>query len=256
MKTQLLIYGVLSLLLFSCMPSEGAYEPVSKVIPVSADLSLVPYPKLSDYHFFVGDIKNQTPSPRVLPYEPASSLFTDYAKKKRFVWMPNGTQALYNSSDSVLLLPIGGVLIKTFYYDDVYPKGVGTKIIETRLMIRKNNGWTFANYKWNDSQTDAFLILNDNDIEVPITWIENGMSSMTTNYKIPATSSCIQCHSLNNNILPIGIKPQNLHNDYNYSGVYQNQLSKWVQHGFLQGNFPGKIIPTVNYKDVTKSLNL
>ena len=30
-------------------------------------------------------------------------------------------------------------------------------LIETRLMIRKEEGWTFAEYFWNEEQTEAFL---------------------------------------------------------------------------------------------------
>jgi hypothetical protein len=35
-----------------------------------------------------------------------------------------------------------------------------TKIIETRIMIRKSEGWIFADYVWNDEQTEAYLDLN------------------------------------------------------------------------------------------------
>ena len=46
---------------------------------------------------------------------------------------------------SVLNLPVGAVLIKVFYYNNVQPSN-STKIIETRLMIRKASGWIFAEY--------------------------------------------------------------------------------------------------------------
>ena len=69
---------------------------------VSVDLTKVPYTNLSEYHFFDGDIKEQKPNLGVLPYKPASGLFTDYANKKRFVWMPQGTKATYNGDDNVL----------------------------------------------------------------------------------------------------------------------------------------------------------
>jgi hypothetical protein len=48
---------------------------------VNVDLALVPYSKLSDYKFFKGELKNQEPNTDVIPYQPASSLFTDYANK-------------------------------------------------------------------------------------------------------------------------------------------------------------------------------
>jgi hypothetical protein len=30
-----------------------------------------------------------------------------------------------------------------------------TKLIETRLMIKREDDWTFANYEWNDTQTEV-----------------------------------------------------------------------------------------------------
>src|SRR6476661_10790861 len=90
----LLSVAVLLFVFTSCSNKEDDYIAVS---PVTVDLSQVPYPKLSDYKFFEGEIKNQIPALNVLPFEPASTLFTDYAKKKRFVWMPPGTRATYTS---------------------------------------------------------------------------------------------------------------------------------------------------------------
>ena len=85
--------------------SNEAVVTINAVPIVSADLSLVPFAKLSDYHFFIGDIKNQIPSLNVIPYEPASSLFTDYASKKRFVWMPTGVKATYIADNKALVFP-------------------------------------------------------------------------------------------------------------------------------------------------------
>lgn len=125
--------------LVSCNNDE--YAPIS---PVTLELAEVPYPKLSDYHFFEGDLKNQIPSYGVLPYKPISELFTDYAQKKRFIWMPNGLKAIYDGDGNVLNLPVGSALIKNFYYNNVQPNNM-TRIIETRLMIRQNEGWILLN---------------------------------------------------------------------------------------------------------------
>src|SRR6476469_7905959 len=118
-KNSLLLSLFISFLLFvSCAGDDDSdqYVPVS---PVVLDVTQVPYDKLSDYKFFEGDLKNLQPAYKVLPYKPASELFSDYAHKKRFVWMPAGLNAVYNDADNVLEFPVGAVLIKTFYYDDV-----------------------------------------------------------------------------------------------------------------------------------------
>ena len=47
---------------------------------------------LSEYEFFV-DLKTQTPSEGVIPYDLISSLFSDYSFKKRFIYVPKGKKA-------------------------------------------------------------------------------------------------------------------------------------------------------------------
>lgn len=242
----------------SCSKNEEEiYTPVS---PVVVDLTQVPYPKLSDYKFFDGPMKDQKPSLDVLPYEPASSLFTDYAHKKRFVWMPKGLKGTFNGNNKVIELPVGAALIKTFYYDNVQPNNT-TRIIETRIMIRKANGWIFAEYVWNNEQTEAFL--NMNGSSTSITWKdENNVIKTASNYRIPSEEQCLICHKVDvvqgPNVvsvpIPIGIKPQNLNTTYNFTSGSANQLSKWVDQGYLTNQIPANIESTVDYKDVTKPL--
>jgi uncharacterized repeat protein (TIGR03806 family) len=269
------IIGVffLTLLLLSCslngdeqyvdISDDANKESISVNGPVRFDLSQAPFPKLSDYHFFVGPLKNQKPGYKVLPYEPASSLFSDYALKKRFVWMPKGTKATYNGDTKVLELPIGAVLIKTFYYNNVLPNNT-TRIIETRLMIRKASGWIFAEYVWNDDQTEAFY--NMEGSFTPISWVDENNQVKGTEYRIPSEAQCVICHKkkeLVNNVevttnIPIGIKPQNLNFNYNYGNSTRNQLTRWIQQGYLTNNFSLPIVEntTVNYKDTSKPIDL
>jgi uncharacterized repeat protein (TIGR03806 family) len=257
----LLTLTILSIGMFwACSDSDDEYIPVS---PVIVDLTQVPYPKLSDYKFFEGDLKNQIPALNVIPYAPASSLFTDYAHKKRFVWMPSGTKGTYVADSKVFELPVGAVLIKTFYYDNVQPSNT-TRIIETRLMIRKATGWIFADYVWNEDQTEAYFDLAGSF--TAISWKDENNVIKSANYKIPTEVQCIICHKekqMENNVevtvhLPIGIKPQNLNFNYNYGNETKNQLTKWIEQGYLESNFslPTPENTTVDYNDTSKSLEL
>lgn len=224
--------------------------PITDTSGVSVDLSKVPYEKLSDYRFFVDEMKDHVPQEGVLPYEPISSLFTDYAKKKRFVWMPHGSKANYVADNEILDLPVGSVIIKTFYYDDVQPSG-DTRIIETRLMIRKSDGWIFAEYVWNDEQTEAYLDMEGSNTY--ISWLQNG-TPKSTNYRIPSDIECLICHKFNSQPIPIGIKPQNINKSIQFNDGYTNQLNKWVSVGYLDGPIPNNILTVVNYLDQTKPI--
>ena len=242
----------------SCSDKDDDYTPVS---PVVVDLTQVPYPKLSDYKFFEGEMKDLIPALNVIPYEPSSVLFSDYAHKKRFVWMPVGTKATFNGDNKILNLPVGSVLIKNFYYDNVQPENV-TKIIETRIMIRKDSGWIFADYVWNNEQTEAFLDLAGSYL--PISWKDENNVTRNVNYRIPSEVQCIVCHKERVEIpggevttyIPIGIKPQNLNFNYNYGTESKNQLTKWIEQGYLEGNFtfPTAENTVVNYDDTSKPL--
>ncbi|QBZ99032.1 hypothetical protein [Flavobacterium sangjuense] len=258
-------YYILSITLFlliivlsACSDKEDVYTPVS---PVVVDLTLVPYPKLSDYKFFEGEMKNQIPSLNVIPYEPASSLFSDYAHKKRFVWMPQGTKATFVSDNKVLELPVGAALIKTFYYDNVQPDNT-TRIIETRVMIRKATGWIFADYVWNADQTEAYFDLAGSYTD--ISWKDENNIIRNTNYRIPTQVQCMICHknkevigtTVIDTYIPIGIKPQNLNFNYTYNTETKNQLTKWIESGFLENNFtfPNSANTVINYNDSSKPL--
>ena len=219
---------------------------------VSVDLTQVPYAKLSDYGFFTSPMKNQVPVDGVLPYELASSLFTDYALKKRFVWMPQGNKATYSGDHEILEFPIGSVLIKTFYYNNVQPNDE-TKILETRIMILKSTGWIFAEYVWNDEQTEAYLDMDGSYKN--ISWQQGGVTK-STNYRIPSETECMTCHKDNNQPIPIGTKPQNMNFDYAYSDGTSNQLSKWIQAGFLENNLPSSIVSSIDYMDESYPLRL
>ena len=249
----LILFSIIAVL--SCSKSDE--EEYVAVSPVSVKLELVPYAKLSDYHFFDGEMKNQNPSLNVLPYEPASSLFADYAHKKRFVWLPTGTKAAYNGDDNILEFPVGSVLIKTFFYTNVLPSNT-SKIIETRLLIRKLNGWKAYDYVWNEQQTEANLETTNDGVFVPVTFIENNVTRSIT-YKIPSQTECLTCHKINPNqtgeiTIPIGPKPQNLNTLFNYTTGSQNQLSKWRSVGFIGDDVPTTINSTIDYRDTSKSL--
>ncbi len=240
-------------------------EPEEVEVPV-VDLTQVPYAKLSDYNFFEGPLKNQKPLPDVLPYEPASSLFTDYALKKRFVWMPKNTKGTFAGDGNILELPTGAVLIKTFYYENVqgFASADGVRIIETRIMIRKADGWIFAEYVWNDEQTEAYLDMNGSF--TPISWTDANNVTRSTNYRIPSEAQCTVCHKSTTSVngtnisisVPIGIEPQNMNFNYNYGTETKNQLIKWIESGFLAPGFtlPNAENTSVHYGDTSKSIEL
>src|SRR5665647_167976 len=144
-----ILIALSSLVIFNqCKISDGK---------VTLDPDAKPFEKLSEYHFFKGALKDLVPNNKVLPYDLITILFSDYAQKSRFVWMPEGTSAKY-TKDQVLDFPVGTVLIKNFYYShDFRDEKKGRQIVETRLLVKRKDKWDALDYEWNDEQTEATL---------------------------------------------------------------------------------------------------
>ncbi|MEP5255934.1 MAG: hypothetical protein ABJQ39_12800 [Winogradskyella arenosi] len=246
-------YGILiliGLLLVSCAKDDGLTALDTESV-VHYDLENMPFSTLSEYRFFQGELKNLEPSHGVLPYTLNATLFSDYAKKKRFIWMPNQSKAAYVSDDQVLDFPTGTILIKNFYYDNVRPD-YSTQIIETRLMIKKEAGWVFANYKWNALQSEAELDLNGSF--VPLEWEEND-EVKSVEYRIPSEAECHTCHKIMETAQPIGPKPRNLNLTFQADEGLQNQLDYLVEFGYLDNSLPETIYQLPNYTDTSVPLS-
>jgi hypothetical protein len=67
---------------------------------------------LSDFRFLTDA---RTPNIGVFPYALNTPLFSDYAEKIRYVYVPKGAKATYNA-DGVFDFPIGSAIIKTFAF--------------------------------------------------------------------------------------------------------------------------------------------
>ena len=190
-----------------------------------------PFPKkLSAWRLFTVRSGTLTPNQGVVPYDLNTPLFSDYASKYRYVWMPTGTSAQYRG-DGPFDFPAGTVLAKTFAFR-VDGSSV-EKLIETRLLVHTASGWEPVLYIWDNQQRDAILELVPDP--VPVKWIDAGGRRHEFNYVIPNLNECHECHDNQKILLPIGPKARNLNKNYNYAEGSENQLLHWARAGYLQG---------------------
>lgn len=198
---------------------------------VRVDIEAAPFEKLSDYNFFTGIQNNLQPNVGVLPYDLITPLFTDYAEKSRFVWMPDGTSAAYNPKE-VVDFPDGAVLIKSFYYNhDAADLSKGRRIIETRLLMKRPDKWDAISYVWNDEQTEAYLEVAG-DVK-KVEWKDKLGTERSVNYVIPNKNQCKGCHEYKGELMPIGPKVRNLNKSFAYADGPNNQLKQWASVGYL-----------------------
>lgn len=187
---------------------------------------------LSSYRFFRGNGSTQQPNDGVLPYDLNTPLFSDYAFKHRFVWMPSGSGATYTDSGS-FDFPVGAVIIKTFAFpfDFRHPED-GERVIETRLLAHRPSGWDVVTYVWNDAQTVATRTVIGATTNVQ--WTHFDGTQRRVDYHVPNTNQCKECHREHDGLLgPLGPQSRNLNKDYAYADGPQNELVRWGEVGYL-----------------------
>ena len=238
---------------------------------------------LSDWGMLSVD-RGLTLSERVAPYDLNTPLFTDYAHKLRTVWMPDGVSASYRTG-AALDFPVGTVLTKTFYYpkDNAGATFEGrvlktpdesgriaailtdldqVRLVETRLLIHRADGWEAAAYVWNDEQTDAALTrIGDTQQMVLVEPSGEGGAAQETEftYVVPDVNQCAGCHAPNNTtraISPIGPKARHLNKAFVHNGASVNQLSHLQSIGYLVGAGDVDDAPrNADWRDASASLN-
>ena len=163
-------------------------------------------PTLSSYGFFT-DVVKEAPAARVMRYTLNTPLFSDYAEKHRFVYVPAGQKAAYDP-ERVLQLPVGSALIKTFGYQ----QNGAFKPLETRLLLHRASGWIAIPYVWNEGGTDA--VLKRGGARIPVTFTDPSGQRRSISYSVPNQNQCKECHALAGAITPIGPKARNLNDGH------------------------------------------
>jgi len=231
-----LILKLVLVFVVAIVPLKGYVEA-----PVSIDVTAPPPRDINELHLFK-DIRNHIPNDGIIPYDINTPLFSDYAEKHRYLYMPPGKSATYED-DGKISYPVGAALIKTFsFLNDRRDPSLGDRIIETRVLEHRPEGWVGYPYVWNDNLTSARLAVDGARIDV--SWTHEDGTGKMIRYAVPNMNECKQCHQRTGVMAPLGPKPLQLNLDLAYDGKKENQLDHWVSAGILQGlPKPGADLP-------------
>jgi uncharacterized repeat protein (TIGR03806 family) len=212
------------LALSACAPKEG--------VRLDMILAKSPPAKLSAYGLFT-DPAAKVAAPGVHAYRLNTALFSDYADKRRFVFVPPG-QAITYKPEGSFEFPVGAVLVKTFEYPAKLSDATApVRTLETRLLVRTETGWDARPYIWNAAGTEATLTPVGGPIPVDVQDAHGKLLSIA--YRVPNQNQCKTCHLSAGALAPIGPKAANLNLDYAYPAGPENQLAHWSRLGILKG---------------------
>ena len=178
-------------------------------------------------------------------YYLASGLFSDYALKLRTVSIP-AASSIPVTDTGEMQFPVGTVISKTFYYakseaQALLPDGElrvvhltaaeaeieptlnldRVALLETRLLVRRSDGWHALPYVWDADQQDATLRIAG--AMLPVSLNKNDQVRSFA-YVAPNQNQCTGCHTLDHGskrIEPIG--PQAKHLNRLHPGSGENQ---------------------------------
>ncbi len=229
---------------------------------------------LSDWHLLEVSGGRLAPNAGVLPYDLVTPLFSDYAHKLRTVWMPAGQSAKY-TADQAFEFPVGTILSKTFYY----PRATGgtdavlrtydaepgapaagldlsrVRLVETRVLVRRADGWTVLPYVWNADQSEAQLERTGDAKALDLVDAQGHGEKFT--YVVPNENQCASCHVTNlkkGEFTPLGPKARNLNRTLAYADGTENQIARWVRAGFLTGVPAGELPRAADWRDVQQPI--
>ncbi|MBX3269516.1 MAG: hypothetical protein KF729_04615 [Sandaracinaceae bacterium] len=198
-----------------------------------------PPDQLSHLRLFEWDAGAFRYNDRVVPYDLTTPLFTDYALKERAIYVPEGEAMAYDPAVP-FALPVGSAIVKTFYFPrDLRRPDEDLTLIETRVLVHGQDGWTAWPYVWNAEQTEAFLRVGGETRA--ITFIDAEGSERTASYLVPQRNQCTSCHERNVGpggaaaMTPIGPAARYLNRDLDYGAGPVNQLAHFAERGMLSG---------------------
>ncbi len=175
--------------------------------------------------------------PDMVPYELSVPLFSDYAVKRRALWLPAGTAISYRAKGP-LDFPVGSILIKSFLFpEDMSEPTKHLRLIETRVIVRDKTEWKAWPYVWDDDGQDATLKVGGTVKSLP--FMDVAGNKRTANYLVPQRNQCLDCHDRKDSggtfTDIIGPKARYLNREILVDGEAVNQLQRLSDNGWLKG---------------------
>ncbi|MBN8615714.1 MAG: hypothetical protein J0L92_34280 [Deltaproteobacteria bacterium] len=187
--------------------------------------------RLSEWGIFA-DGATQTAVEGLVEYELRAPLFSDYSSKHRFIRLPPGETITVEDATGRLLFPEGTLIVKTFgFHEDLRDPSSPERIVETRLLERRDGRWLPYVYLWDETASDATSTRIG--ARVPVTFTDLDGEERTFSYRVPSVTQCGNCHGGRDDIEILGPRVEQLDRDHDYGSGPENQLEHLVSMGWL-----------------------
>jgi uncharacterized repeat protein (TIGR03806 family) len=197
---------------------------------------------LASLQLFDGPLARLIPARYVTAYEINSPSFCDYAQSHFVMKLPPGASIHY-MTDGLFEFPVGTVLAQTLSYTDADRAGA-RRIVETRVLLRREDKWIGLPYVWNDEQNDARLELLGARIAILRRLADGAVRQQA--HIVPNFNDCKRCHRIGDMVTPIAAGVRQLNCPPPTGGSGEGQLAAWRRLGLLHGLPPGDDLPRLS----------
>ena len=163
------------------------------------------FPLLLSQTGLYSDVAAHRPANGVGEYSLNAPMWVDGASQECLLAVPGLESAVFHEQPqkmfdwfkTLVTLPIGSVLAKTYSLPVIQDSDVTVRRIETQIALRDELGeWQYYTYRWNASNTDAELVQRNGDVHsfrVPDSRVAGGQRELA--WQFASRTQCRVCHT-------------------------------------------------------------
>ena len=240
----LLLSGARATAAAATAPAQPANRPPAAAYLGMADEINRELPALLARTGAFSDAVGVVPVAALIPYQINTPLWSDGAKKQRWISVPSPvgagapqeSSAIAFSADGEWRFPPGTVLVKQFSLPIDERDPTVMRRLETRVLVVLSGGRVYGvSYRWRTDGSGAERCDDGADEDIAITTRDGGSRLQRWHY--PSRGDCLQCHNqVAGGVL--GVKTRQLNRMVQGAeGMPVNQLVAWGRLGLLSSAF-------------------
>jgi uncharacterized repeat protein (TIGR03806 family) len=169
------------------------------------------------------DLASLDPASGLIEYELNQPFWSDGTLKRRWLGLPDGERIGFDATEA-WSFPLGTVIVKHFEIALTEGDPNSQRRLETRLLVRRDDGWRGFTYRWNGAETDADLLTGPERETITVTLAGGGTEDQL--YEYPSRTDCLGCHTGAAGFA-LGVRTRQLNREFAYPAATDNQLRSW-----------------------------
>jgi glucose/arabinose dehydrogenase/mono/diheme cytochrome c family protein len=186
-------------------------------------------PSLADTGAFV-NLQTLEPAANIIPYDINVPFWSDNARKQRWFTLTKVGSAVSFNRTNNYGFPEGAIWVKHFDLELTNGVASSARRLETRFIVRNARGVYGVTYRWDNLQTNAYLVADAGFDETFTVWDQGVARFQTWHY--PGRAECLACHTAAGGYA-LGFNTAQLNRTTQRAGAAVDQISALSDAGYF-----------------------